>query len=130
MAVLEAARRPAPADLRVIVETARGGDLAAFGELVRRFQDMAYAAAYAYLGDHHQAQDAAQEAFIAAFSDLSKLREPAAFPGWFRRIVLRQCGRQRRGRSAATFPLALAATLPDSAPDPAQQFEARETEGA
>jgi DNA-directed RNA polymerase specialized sigma24 family protein len=55
---------------------------AAFGELVVRFQDMAYGYAYAILGDAHLAQDAAQEAFIAAYQKLAQLREPAAFPGW------------------------------------------------
>ena len=40
--------------------------LAAFGEIVRRFQDMAYGCAYAVLGDFHLAEDAAQEAFLAA----------------------------------------------------------------
>jgi RNA polymerase sigma factor (sigma-70 family) len=91
---------------------------------------MAYGAAFAFLGDHHQAQDAAQDAFLAAFVDLPKLREPAAFPGWFRQIVVRQCGRQARGRGAAALPLARAADVPDAAPDPARLAEAREAEAA
>jgi DNA-directed RNA polymerase specialized sigma24 family protein len=65
----------------------------AFGELVIRFQDMAFACAFAVLGDVYLAQDAAQEAFIVAWQKLGQLREPAAFPGWFKRIVLTQCNR-------------------------------------
>ncbi len=42
----------------------------AFGELVKRFQDMAYGYAYALLGDPATAQDAAQEAFITAYQHL------------------------------------------------------------
>jgi RNA polymerase sigma factor (sigma-70 family) len=116
--------------LAAVVGAARSGDLGAFGELVRRFQDMAYAAAYAFLGDHHQAQDAAQDAFIAALTDLPKLREPAAFPGWFRQIVLRQCGRQARARARAALPLALAAQVADAAANPGRLAEAREAEAA
>ncbi|MBI3970800.1 MAG: sigma-70 family RNA polymerase sigma factor [Chloroflexi bacterium] len=129
MNVETAARLPAH-DVAAVVGAARDGDLAAFGELVRRFQDMAYAAAYAFLGDHHRAQDAAQEAFLAAFVDLPHLREPAAFPGWFRQIVLRQCGRQVRGRVKETLPLLHAAGVADDAPDAARLVEARETETA
>ena len=43
---------------------------------------MAYACAYGVLGDFHL--DAAQEAFLIAYKDLSKLEQPQAFPGWFR----------------------------------------------
>ena len=70
----------------------------AFCELVRVFQDMAYACAYAVLGDFYLAEDAAQEAFISAWQKLSQLRQPEAFPGWFRRVVLTECNRLTRGR--------------------------------
>ena len=68
----------------------------AFGEIVRRFQDMAYACAFAALGDFHLAEDAAQEAFVTAWQKLYQLRKPEAFPGWLRRIVLTECNRLRR----------------------------------
>ena len=68
----------------------------AFGEIVRRFQDMAYACAFAALGDFHLAEDVAQEAFITAWQKLYQLRKPEAFPGWLRRIVLTECNRLRR----------------------------------
>jgi RNA polymerase sigma factor (sigma-70 family) len=70
----------------------------AFCELVRIFQDMAYACAYAVLGDFHLAEDAAQEAFITAWQKLGQLRQPEAFAGWFRRIVLTECNRLTRGK--------------------------------
>lgn len=46
-----------------IVTAAQLGDGQAFGQIVHRFQDMAFACAYAMLGDPGLAQDAAQEAF-------------------------------------------------------------------
>src|ERR1700738_97540 len=77
----------------------------AFCELVRIFQDMGYACAYAVLGDFYLAEDAAQEAFISAWQTLSQLRQPEAFPGWFRRIVLTECNRLTRGKRLPTIPL-------------------------
>jgi len=66
---------------------------------------MAYASAYATVGDGCLAQDIAQEAFLDAYLNLSKLRDPAAFPGWFRRIVLGHSNRQRRRQPVTTVPL-------------------------
>jgi DNA-directed RNA polymerase specialized sigma24 family protein len=59
---------------------AQGGDKEAFSEVVKRCQDMAYGIAYAMLGDTGLAQDAAQEAFIAAYLNLAALREPRSVP--------------------------------------------------
>ena len=71
---------------------------AAFGEIVRRFQDMAFACAYGALGDFYLAEDAAQEAFISAWRNLDQLRVVEAFPGWLKRIVLTQCYRFTRNK--------------------------------
>ncbi len=65
-------------DLPYLVTAAQGGDLAAFAALIGRYQDLAFAAAYARLGDAYLAQDAAQEAFLQAHRDLPMLREPGA----------------------------------------------------
>lgn len=77
----------------------------AFAEIVRLFQDMAYACAYSALGDFHLAEDAAQEAFVTAWQKLGQLRAPEAFPGWFRRIVLTECNRLTRGKRLPTVSL-------------------------
>src|SRR2546427_6738999 len=75
----------------------------AFCELVRMFQDMAYACAYAVLGDFYLAEDIAQEAFISAWQKISQLQQPEAFPGWFRRIVLTECNRLTRRKRLQTI---------------------------
>jgi len=108
--------------LSALVIAARNGHREAFDAIVRRFQDMAYAGAYARLGDLHQAQDAAQEAFIDAYLNLDKLREPAAFPGWFRRIVLKHADRQGRARRPGDLP----EDLPSDLPDPLAIVESQE----
>jgi RNA polymerase sigma factor (sigma-70 family) len=108
--------------LEVIVTRARDGEAEAFGILVRRFQDMAVGYGYSVLHDFQLAEDAAQEAFFEAYRTLSKLREPAAFAGWFRRIVFKQCDRITRRRVVATVPL-------EAAPDPLQATGEEERKG-
>jgi RNA polymerase sigma factor (sigma-70 family) len=95
----------------------------AFGALVARYQDMAYGYAYALLGDPHLAQDATQEAFLAAYRHLAQLREPEAFPGWLRRIVQTQCHRLTRGQPASIQPLDAVRSLAAGRADPAQVAE-------
>jgi RNA polymerase sigma-70 factor, ECF subfamily len=88
-------------ELSELVKAAQARDGEAYIALMERFQQMAYATAYRYLGDHHLAQDVVQEAVIEAFMHLQQLKEPDAFPGWFRQIVFRQCTRMLR---QATLP--------------------------
>src|SRR5258708_24205017 len=110
-----------------LVRAAQGGDLGAFDEIVGRFQDMAYASAYSMLGDAQLAEDAAQEAFLEAYLNLAKLHEPAAFPGWFRRIVFKQGDRLTRGKHIPTMPLENAFDMPLAELNPATVVERRET---
>ena len=112
-------------ELSVVIERARSGDLEAFGEIVARFQDLAYGCGYAVLGDAHLAEDAAQGAFVEAYRSLRSLSEPAAFPGWFRRIVLGRCSRLRRERKLPEVPLEAAAEVASQAPSPAENLVSR-----
>ncbi len=112
--------------LESLVTAARAGDLDAYGRIVRRFQDMGYGYAYSILGDFHLAEDAAQEAFIEAYQCLGNLREAAAFPGWFRRIVFKHCDRLRRRKQVPAVPLDAAAGVASRERPPAQAAEDRE----
>src|SRR5437588_9193801 len=82
-----------------LVEAAQAGDSEAYAALVQRFQGMAYAIVSRYIRDHHLAQDLVQDAILEAFVHLPQLKEPSAFPGWFRQIVFRQCTRLLRQTS-------------------------------
>src|SRR5438270_8645810 len=84
---------------------------------------MAYAYAYAVLGDFCLAEDAAQEAFISAWQKLSQLRQPEAFPGWFRRVVLTECNRLTRGKRPRTMSLDEGAHLQTPLADPHTAIE-------
>ncbi|MEZ4735283.1 MAG: sigma-70 family RNA polymerase sigma factor [Caldilineaceae bacterium] len=107
-----------------------GGSLftrqAAFSELVRRFQDMVYGCALATLGDHQLAQDVAQETFLSAYRHIEQVREPAAFPGWLRRIVLTQCNRITRNNHLSTQSLESIGQLPSLEPTLATLVEQHE----
>jgi RNA polymerase sigma factor (sigma-70 family) len=106
-------------DLEGLVGRARRGDLDAFAEVTRRFQQMAFGYALALLRDLQQAEDVVQEAFVAAWFGLRTLADPAAFPGWFRSIVRHQAHRLLRQRHWDPLPLDVAAAMPaaDGAPD-------------
>ena len=97
--------------LDVLVQSSLNGDADAYAAIVRRFQDMAVGYAYSVLRDFQLAEDAAQEAFFEAYRTLSKLREAAAFPGWFRLIIFKQCDRiLRSARPAGSIDLAQSIT--------------------
>jgi RNA polymerase sigma factor (sigma-70 family) len=114
------------ADLAGLVIRARDGDSVAFEAIVRRFQDMAVGYGYSLLRDLQLAEDAAQEAFLEAYLCLPSLREPAAFPGWFRRIVFKHCDRQSRGKRARDEPLETAVERSSSGPTQAVAMERSE----
>lgn len=72
------------------------GDVAAYGKLVRGTQAMSMAVAMSVLRDPVAAEDAVQEAYLRAYRSLQHLEDPAAFPGWLRRIVIRVALNLRR----------------------------------
>jgi RNA polymerase sigma factor (sigma-70 family) len=109
-----------------LVQRAQAGDVEAFTSMVERFQDMAYGYAYAFLNDFPLAQDVAQEAFIEAYLYLPDLRQPAAFPAWFKRILFKHCDRLTRGKAIQAQPLENAAELASSLPGPGQVAEQHE----
>jgi RNA polymerase sigma-70 factor (ECF subfamily) len=70
-----------------LVIAARSGSQEAFGELVARYRDAVFGVAFHRLGDFEEAGDAAQEAFVKAYLNLPKLREPSTFGHWLYRIA-------------------------------------------
>jgi RNA polymerase sigma factor (sigma-70 family) len=112
------------------VERAQAGDIAAFTELTRRYQNLAFGYALTLLNDFHLAQDAVQEAFIAAYFHLGALQDAEAFPGWLRGIVRHRCHRILRKRHFQELPLEHAAALPAESAEPARALERDETRAA
>ena len=74
-----------------LVERAREGDESAFAELVDLDGDRCYAVAYRILRDVERAQDAVQQAFLLAWRELPRLRDPERFEVWLHRLVVNAC---------------------------------------
>jgi RNA polymerase sigma-70 factor (ECF subfamily) len=79
-----------------LVVRARQGDPAAFGELIDRHRSAVYRAALAALGSHADAEDAAQDAFLAAYRRLDSFRGDASFKTWLLTITWHQAINRRR----------------------------------
>jgi RNA polymerase sigma-70 factor (ECF subfamily) len=69
-------------DAGVAVDRVLRGDVAAFAEIVERWQDPLVALAYRFCHDRSKAEDMAQEAFVRAFRALDQWRREAAFSTW------------------------------------------------
>jgi RNA polymerase sigma-70 factor (ECF subfamily) len=111
-----------------LVRRAARGDAEAFDALARDRIDRLYAIAYRILRDHHDAEDAVQQALWTAWTDLPGLREPARLDAWLYRLLVRGCyrvagGRRRRGTIVAlTIDVDVAGTM-----SAATGLETRET---
>ncbi len=93
---------PAPIDEMVLVRRAKQGDLSAYDELVRRYQERIYATVYHMTSNHEDANDLAQEAFIKAYQALKSFKGGSSFYTWVYRIAVNKTInflKQRKTRS-------------------------------
>jgi RNA polymerase sigma-70 factor (ECF subfamily) len=79
-----------------LIELARGGDVRAYGELVERYQAVAFRTAYLIARNAADAEEAAQEAFVKAYYALDRFRTTEAFRPWILRIVSNEARNARR----------------------------------
>lgn len=75
-------------DDRALVRRAQGGDLAAYDDLVRRYQERIYATVYHMTSNHEDANDLAQDAFIKAYRALKSFKGDSSFFTWVYRIAV------------------------------------------
>ena len=71
----------------LLISRARGGDREAFGALVEQYRDNVYRLAYRMCGNAYDADEAAQEAFVAAWRALPNFRGDAKFSKWLYRLT-------------------------------------------
>jgi|SRR5687767_1220387 RNA polymerase sigma-70 factor (ECF subfamily) len=89
-----------------LVSRAAGGDVSAFQALVEQHRSMVYRIAYQFAGNHHDAEDIAQEVFIKVYRSLDRFRQDAQFTSWMYRIVMNACiDHRRRLRGGAAAPM-------------------------
>lgn len=83
-------------DDKLLVKRSKAGEMDAFEELVRRYERKIYALAYQYVGNHDDANDIAQDAFINAYKTLTSFRGESSFSTWLYRITINACMNQIR----------------------------------
>jgi RNA polymerase sigma factor (sigma-70 family) len=71
-----------------LVRRARHGDLEAYDELIRRYQERIYATIYHMTANHEDANDLAQESFIKAYQALKSFKGGSSFYTWLYRIAV------------------------------------------
>ena len=112
-----------------LVEAARRGDRDAFSYLVSPHLETALRVARVVAGSPDDGTDAVQDALLSAWQGIGSLREPAAFPAWFRRHVTRSAIKQAKRRgSGRVVELDLDTAAPTDALDRA--FAVRELDRA
>jgi RNA polymerase sigma-70 factor (ECF subfamily) len=122
---------PSRSDGELVVCT-RGGDAAAYGVLVTRYQGHVYGLAYSFAGRWEDAQDIAQETFIRAYCNLGQLRDPERFAAWLRRVTFSVAVKWMRTFRPGLFrqldgPVDLESLeIPDFAPGPPEVLEKQE----
>jgi len=97
-----AAEKPAEVDEVQLVARAREGDLTAYDDLIKRYQERIYATVYHMTSNHEDANDLAQEAFIKAFHALKSFKGGSSFYTWVYRIAVNKTInflKQRKNRS-------------------------------
>ena len=102
---------PSDDDEHAIVRRILAGDRSAFVLLMRRYNRRLYRLARATLGDHAEAEDALQEAYLLAYRCIGQFRGDAALSTWLSRLVYNEClGRKRRQtRRQNILPMAVSA---------------------
>ena len=119
-----------------LVALARTGDRAAFGQLIEEHLAAARRLALAAVGQPMDADEAVQEAAVAAWTRLDALQDPNVFRAWFMRIVWRKAIDRRRSlrswfdRFGATAPDDQPIEFVAAAPSPDAQLITRELAAA
>ena len=91
-----------PMEDLVLVQGAQKGDIGAYDELIRRYQERVYATIYHMTSNHEDAGDLAQETFIKGYQALKSFKGDSSFYTWVYRIAVNKTInflKQRKNRS-------------------------------
>ena len=88
MAVFRLSDTSEPPSNRDLIERTLGGDTAAFGVLVDRFQRKIFRVAYAIVRDEAEADTITQDTFVQAYTNLAKFQGRSEFETWLTRIAI------------------------------------------
>jgi RNA polymerase sigma-70 factor (ECF subfamily) len=119
------------ADEHLFIERARQGDLAAFEELVNRYEQKIFRLAMNITGNREDAEDVLQEAFLKAYTNLGRFQGDSRFYTWLVRIAINEGLMKLRKRRANVVSLdqeleaeddVLPRQVEDWGPNPEQRF--------
>ena len=96
------------------VEKVLAGEIAAFEQIVRRWQGPLVNLAYRFCRDRARAEELAQEAFLRAYRGLGRWRKDATFSTWLFALATNLYSSELRRIPTATVPLEDVAELRDS----------------
>ena len=115
----------------LLLSRARSSDSEAFGELVEHYRDSVYRLAYRMCGNAHDADEAAQEAFVAAWRALPNFRGEAKFATWLYRLTTNAAiDLMRREKRHSAADIDALPEMPDESDSPQQQVERTEQQEA
>src|SRR5512137_1602190 len=108
------------------VVSSRNGCPDHFRVLVQRYQRPLFAYLSSRLGNHLEAEEAAQESFVRAFTSLKKLRKPESFYAWLMGIAGRVLKEQFRHQQRRQREESMVEELPATNPGPAPEYPLEE----
>ncbi|WP_312472291.1 RNA polymerase sigma factor SigW [Neobacillus sp.] len=115
------------------------GDQDAYGEIVEIYKNSIYQLCFRMLGNRHEAEDMAQEAFIRAFVNIKSFNQNLKFSTWLFRIATNLCiDRMRKKKPdyyldaevAGTEGLNMYSQIPSDTPLPEKELESLELQEA
>jgi RNA polymerase sigma-70 factor (ECF subfamily) len=109
---------------QILVQQAQQGDKGAFAQLVEMYQTPVYNLAYRMLGNANDAEDAAQETFLRAYTQFKKFHADQKFATWLLSIDAHYCIDRLRRRKFLWLSLEdeiLSETLASDLPEPDQE---------
>jgi len=111
------------------------GDQNAYEEIIEIYKDKVYQLSYRMLGNRHEAEDIAQEAFIRAYVNIHRYNINLKFSTWLYRIATNLCIDRIRKKKpdyyldaeiAGTEGLTMYSQIPDKKPSPDEDVESLE----
>jgi len=79
---------PLPSEDLELVRRAKMGDMTAYEDLVRKYQERIYATIYHMTANHEDANDLGQDTFIKAYTALKSFKGDSSFYTWVYRIAV------------------------------------------
>lgn len=74
--------------LDILIEGCRKGDQGSQERLYRQFSNAMYGLCLQYASSEEDAQDILQDGFVKVFKKIDQVKDPKAFPGWIRRVMI------------------------------------------